>query len=435
VAATVKPTADSDIRIEVWLPTSTWNRKFLVQYGDSLNYMGMARALRRGYATSSTDAGRNAAIGEAVLGHPDRVVDFAYRGVHEMTVKAKAVIGAFYGRAPSFSYWNGCSIAGGQGVMSAHRFPEDYDGIIAGAPGSPLSHGWSASKLRVAGAVLKDPSSAIPPDKIRIVHEAVIGACDASDGLTDGLIDDPRRCQFKPDVLLCKGPDAGACLAAAQVETVRTLFSPVTNPRTGTLIYPPLEPGSELSWVGFAPGLREPSGLPVDAFKYVFLNDPEWNWRSLDLDRDVARADQLIDALKTNTLEADIQVFTRRGGKLLLYQGWSDSTNVPQSTINYYNSVRKLLGDAATSASVRLFMAPGMGHCLGSAGEGPNSFDDLGVLEEWVETGQAPGQIIASHSTDGKVDRIRPWCPYPQVARYTGTGSIDDAANFVCKAP
>jgi feruloyl esterase len=271
VAATLKPTADSDIRIEVWLPTSTWNGKFLVQYGDSLNYMGMARALRLGYATSSTDAGRNAAIGDVVFGHPERVVDFAYRGVHEMTVKAKALIRAFSGRAPSFSYWNGCSIAGGQGVMAAHRFPEDYDGIIAGAPGSPLSHGWAASKLWAASAVLKDASSAIPPDKIRIIHEAVIRACDANDGLTDGLIDDPRRCQFNPLVLLCKGPDTGACLAASQVETVRTLFSSVNNPRTGTLIYPPFEPGSELSWAGFAPGLREPSGLPVERVQVCVL--------------------------------------------------------------------------------------------------------------------------------------------------------------------
>jgi feruloyl esterase len=166
----------------------------------------------------------------------------------------------------------------------------------------------------------------------------------------------------------------------------------------------------------------------------VFLNDPTWNWRSLDLDRDVARADQVIDALRTNALEADIRAFASRGGKLLLYQGWSDSTNAPQSTINYYN-VNTLLGDAATSASVRLFMAPGMGHCLGSAGEGPNSFDDLGVLERWVETGQAPDEIIASHSTDGQVDRTRPLCPYPQVARYAGTGSIDNAASFVCRSP
>jgi len=434
VAATLKPTTDSDIGIEVWLPASDWNGKFLVQYGDSLNYRGMARALGLGYATSSTDAGRTAAIGSALFGHPEKVADFAYRGVHEMTVKAKALIQAFYGRAPRFSYWNGCSIAGGQGLMSAHRFPEDYDGIIAGAPGSPLSHGWSASKFWVAGAILKDPASAIPPGKIPIIHEAVLRACDASDGLTDGLIGDPRRCNFNPDVLLCKGTDTQSCLTGAQVETVRKLLSPVSNPRTRTLIYPTLELGSEPSWAGFAAGLREPSGPPLDAFRYVFLNDPNWNWRTLDFDRDVIRADEVIKAQKTNTLEPDIRAFARRGGKLLLYQGWSDSTNAPQSTINYYDNVHNLLGDTATSASVRLFMAPGMGHCLG-AGEGPNSFDDLGVLEQWVETGKAPEQIVASHSIDGKVDRRRPLCPYPQVARYRGTGSIDDASNFECKMP
>jgi feruloyl esterase len=433
VAATSKPTADSDIGIEVWLPTSNWNGKFLVQYGDSLNYRGMALALGLGYATSSTDAGRGVALGSAMLGHPEKVADFAYRGVHEMTLKAKALIQAFYGRTPLRSYWNGCSIAGGQGLMSAHRFPGDYDGIIAGAPGSPLSHGWSASKLWLSAAILKDADSAIPPAKIPIIHEAVLRACDASDGLTDRLIGDPRRCNFNPDVLLCKGTDTQSCLTVAQVETVRKFLSPVSNPRTRTLIYPALELGSELSWAGFAAGLREPSGSPLDAFRYVFLNDPIWNWRTLDFDRDVTRADEVIKAQGANTLEPDIRAFARRGGRLLLYQGWSDSTNGPQSTINYYNNVHNLLGDTATSASVRLFMAPGMGHCLGSAGEGPNSFDDLGVLEQWVETGKAPQQIVASHSTAGKVDRTRPLCPYPQVARYRGTGSIDDAANFECK--
>ena len=456
VAATLKPTMDSDIRMEVWLPTSNWNGKFQAAgtSGGSISYgggtdavqtagriepeSGMIRALRRGYATSSTDAGLGGSSSLA-SGHPDKVTDVAYRAVHEMTIEAKAIIEAFYGRAPSFSYWNGCSDGGGQGVMEAHRFPNDYHGIIAGAPGSPLSYGYAAWRLGLASATFKDPSSVIPPTKYPMIHEAVLRACDASDGLKDGLIDSPRRCNFNPDVLVCKDTDTQACLTVAQVETVKRLLSPVRNPRTGTLIYPPLEPGSELGWAGVAAGGREPAAALVNPFRYVFLKDPNWDWRTLDLDRDVALADKVIEAEKTNTLEPDIRPFADRGAKLLLYQGWSDVSNAPQSTINYYSNVQNILGEVATSNSVRLFMAPGMAHC--GYGEGPNTFDGIGVLEEWVERAKAPDRIIASHiplssyGTDGKFDRTRPLCPYPQVARYNGTGSIDDAANFACKMP
>ena len=253
VALTLKPTMDSDIRMEVWLPASNWNGKFQAAGtdGGSINYAsgtdavqtpgrvepqsGMIRALRGRYATSSTDAGQGGSINFA-FGHPDKVADVAYRAVHEMTIKAKAIIEAFYGRAPSFSYWNGCSDGGGQGVMEAHRFPADYDGIIAGAPGSPLSHGYAAWRLWLARTTLSDPSRGIPPGKFPMIHEAVLRTCDTSDGLEDGLIDDPRRCNFHPDILACKDADTPACLTIAQVEGVRRLLSPVINPRTGTLI-------------------------------------------------------------------------------------------------------------------------------------------------------------------------------------------------------
>jgi len=260
----------------------------------------------------------------------------------------------------------------------------------------------------------------------------VLRACDAGDGLRDGLIDDPTRCDFDPDVLACQGGDTQGCLTSAQVAAVKRLLSPATNPRTGAVIFPPLEPGSELEWPRVVGGEEAPA-FAVDAFRYVFLKDPDWDWRTLDFDRDVALADREIDAQNLHPLEPDLTAFADRGGKLLLYQGWNDTANAPQSTINYYTRIRTILGDAATSNTVRLFMAPGMAHCRG--GEGPNSFDRLGVLEQWVERGEAPDRIIASHSTDGTVDRTRPLCPYPQVARYIGTGSIDDAANSECQLP
>ena len=451
VAVTLKPTTNSDVRMEVWLPTSTWNGKFQAAGTDagSINYAsgtdavrspgtvglatpsGMFRALRGGYATSSTDAGQG---GRTNFSHPDKVADYAYRAVHEMTVKAKTAIQAFYGRPPSFSYWNGCSNGGGQGVMEANRFPADYDGIIAGAPASPLDPGASASTLWLAARARRETSAAIPRSLYPSIHQAVVAACDASDGLRDGLIDDPRRCAFNPDALVCKGTETQACLTVAQVDTVKTFLSSMTNPRTDTTIYPPLEPGSELDWPRVAPADREPPASAVDAFRYVFLKDASWNWQTLDIDRDVALADKVIKAEKLNPLEPDLRAFIARGGKLLLYQGWSDAIIAPQSTINYYNKARALTGDAAMSNSVRLFMAPGMTHC--GYGEGPNTFDGVGVLEQWVEQTKAPDQIIASHELpDGSVDRTRPLCPYPQVARYIGTGGTDDAANFVCKVP
>ncbi len=441
VAATLKPTMDSDIRMEVWLPTSTWNSRFLA-VGSNAD-LGMVRALEAGYATSWTDTGQTGANGTFANGNPERVADYAYRAVHEMTINAKAIMTAFYGRPPLFSYFCGCSFGGGQGVMEAHRYPDDYDGIIAGAPGSPLSHGYAASRLWLAGATQNDPARAIPASVFFTIHEEVVRACDAVDGLTDGLIDDPRRCDFDPNVLVCQGPRTRPCLTIAQVETVKRLLSPVVNPRTGTLIYPPLELGSERQWARFTQSQETDDG---DVFRHVFLKNSQWDWRTLDFDRDIARADEVIETARTNTLEPDLREFADRGGKLILVHGWSDVTNAPQSTVNYYNAIQRLLGEATTSNTVRLFMGPGMAHCGG--GDGPSAFDGFAALEQWVERGTAPDRIIASHiriidsyiphdtdGTDGYVDRTRPLCPYPQVARYSGSGSTDDAANFECRTP
>ena len=444
VEATVMPSPDSGIRIEVWLPTSNWNGRFQAAGTDGgINYAsatdavqtpgsvepasGMLRALRRGFATGSNDDGKT-------------VADEAYRSVHEMTLKAKAIIRAFYGKPPAYSYFNGCSHGGGQGAMEAHRFPDDYDGIIIGSAGSDLSLGFAVHGLWLVGEVVKDPAGAVPGSLGRLIHDAVLRTCDAVDGLTDRLIGDPRRCQFDPGVLLCQSPEVQDCLTAPQVATVKRLLTAITNPRTGALIYPPRELGSNLtmsvpSAARLAAGLSPPN---IGAFQ-IFLNNPNWDWRTLDLDRDVAIADKWIAANQTNALDPDVRAFASRRGKLLIWQGWSDATNHPQSSINYYNEIRDRLGERATSTSVRLFMAPGMGHC--GYGDGPNIFDGIGALQDWVERETAPDRIVAgryapgSERTDGRFDRTRPLCPYPQVARYNGTGSIDDAVNFTCKAP
>ena len=457
VAATLKPTSDSDIKIEVWMPAAGWNGKFQAVgnggWAGTISYPAMAEAIRRGYATSSTDTGHTGATGTFALGHPEKFVDFAYRSEHEMTVKAKAIVDRFYGRGPRLSYWNGCSTGGRQGLAEAQRFPDDYDGIIAGASANPRTY-LNSWQISIAQAMLKDPASFIPPARYPMIHQAVVAACDALDGVKDGLIGDPTRCRFDPTSLVCKGdpstgsggapltgsggaPSTGSgrsgdCLTAAQVEAARKVMSPATNPHTGAEIFPGLEPGTELAWAGLVGG-PEPVATALDQFKYVVFKDAGWDWRTFDLERDLAAANAA-DAGTINAVNPDLKRFAGHGGKLLMYHGWSDGSVAPRASVTYYNSVVKAMGGSAKTAGwVRLFMVPGMGHCGG--GEGPNSFDTLAALEQWVENGKAPDRIIASRVTNGVVGRTRPLCPYPQVAVYQAAGSSDEAANFVCKAP
>jgi feruloyl esterase len=434
VAATLAPSKDSDIKIEVWMPTSGWNGKFQAVgnggWSGAIVYPALARALAHGYATASTDTGHSGASGSFALGHPEKLIDFGYRAVHEMTVQAKAIIAAYFGDRPKFSYWNGCSSGGKQGLKEAQRFPADYDGIIAGAPANYWTH-LMTGELWIAQATHKDEASFIPPSKFPIIHKAVLEACDALDGVKDGVLDDPRKCRFDPKVIQCQGEDTANCLTAPQVETARKIYTPSKNPRTGQEIFPAMELGSELGWNGLAGA--QPFPIPVDHFKYVVFKDPNYDWRTLNFDSDAALADQ-VDNGVINATDPNLKAFVGHGGKLLLYHGWNDQLIAPRNAINYYQSVLDTLGGAAKTAdSVRLFMAPGMNHCTG--GDGPNTFDAVGVIEKWVEQGQAPDQIIAMHMSGGAVDRTRPLCAYPKVAKYKGSGSPNEAANFVCNLP
>jgi tannase/feruloyl esterase len=436
VVATLTPSSDSDIKIEVWLPASAdggggWNGKFQAVgnggWAGTISYAAMADALRAGYATASTDTGHVGGRGTFALDHPEKLIDFSWRSEHEMTVKAKDLVKAFYSATPKRSYWNGCSTGGRQGLKEAQMFPDDFDGIIAGAPANR-----TAISLWIADAVLKDPASYIPPAKYPVIHQAALAACDAADGLKDGLIDDPSKCRFDPAVLLCKGADEPSCLTNAQVAAAKKIYSPATNPRTGAELFSSLVPGSELGWGIQAQG-PEPSANIYDQYRYVVFKDVNWNWKTFDFDKDVARGDRPENVIM-NATNPDMKAFFSHGGKLLLYHGWSDPQVPTLNTIKYYNSVVKSLGGADKAADrVRLFLAPGMGHCGG--GEGPSVFDKVGPLERWVEQGKAPDVLPASHVADGKVDRTRPLCPYPQVARYKGNGSIDDAMSFECAAP
>ena len=431
VAATLTPSSDSDIKVEVWLPATGWNGKFQAVgnggWAGVISYAAMADAVRAGYASASTDTGHVGGRGTFALDHPEKLIDFAWRSEHEMAVTAKDVIRAFYGSAPRLSYWNGCSTGGRQGLKMAQKFPNDYDGIVAGAPANR-----TAISLWIAHAVLKDPASYIPPAKYPVIHKAAVNACDAGDGLKDGLISNPTACNFNPDVLLCKESDAASCLTAPQVAAAKKIYSPAINPRTGKEMFASLIPGTELGWGVQAEG-PDPSNNIYDQYRYVVFKDPHWDWKTFNFDSDVVKGD-LPENLIMNATDPDMKAFFGHGGKLLMYHGWSDP-NVPAvNTVKYYNSVVENLGGASqASNNVRLFMAPGMGHCGG--GDGPNTFDKVAALERWVEQGQAPDVLIATHSTNGNVDRSRPLCPYPQVAKYKGTGSIDEASNFVCAAP
>jgi feruloyl esterase len=431
VAATLAPSKDSEIKIEVWMPASGWNGK-LESVGNggwngNISYPGLSHAVERGYASASTNTGHDGATGQFALGHPEKVIDFGYRAVHEMTVKAKAIIAAYYGNGPKLSYWNGCSSGGKQGLKEAQRFPNDYDGIIAGAPANnwtnQMSQGiWIAQFTHREGAL-------IPPSKYPLIHKAVLEACDALDGARDGIIEDPRRCHYDPKALACQGDDNDGCLTAAQVETARKMYQAAKIPRSGEAFYPLLEPGSELGWGGLA-GER-PFQIPVDHFRYIVFRNPEWDWHAMNFDADVSLAGKL-DKDTINAVDPNLKAFIGRGGKLLLYHGWNDQLIAPQNAIHYYQSVADTLGGEAKIAdSVRLFMVPGMGHCSG--GEGAGMFDQMNVIEQWVEKGKAPDRIVAAHGVEGKIDRTHPLCPYPQTAQFTGSGSVTDAANFVCK--
>jgi feruloyl esterase len=427
VAATLAPSRDSEIKIEVWLPVSGWNGKFEAvgngAFSGSIAYPAMMTALTRGYATASTDTGHSGNNARFAAGHPEKVIDFGWRAVHEMTVAAKRIVAAYYDSAPTFSYWSGCSAGGRQAMMEAQRFPADFDGIIAGAPGLDWT-GRAAQAVRVMKALEKNEAAQLSSAQAQLLHRAAIDACDARDGLKDGLIADPSQCRFDPAVLQCKADDTGTCLSAAQIATARLIYSPLINPKTKREIAG-LAPGSELGWtaIGWTASAR---ATGVDQFRFLVFDDPAWDPQRFAGDADVARAEDA-DRGTINALDPNLRPFLDRGGKLIQYHGWSDPQISPFNSTQYYSRVRETLG-AGIDNGYRLFMAPGMAHCGG--GEGPNTFDMVGALERWVEQGQAPDQILASRQS-----RTRPLCPYPQIAVYKGAGSIDEAASFACKAP
>jgi hypothetical protein len=457
VVVKATPSADSDVKIEVWMPGGGWNGKFRGQgnggFAGEIDSRSMGVAVSQGYATAGTNTGHSGGGTDAVwaLGHPERVTDFGYRGIHAMTQIAKAAITAFYGSSPRHSYFASCSNGGRQALMEAQRFPEDYDGVLAGAPANFWTH-LLTKAVADAQATTLDPASYIPSRKLPAIARGVNAACDAQDGVTDGVVNDPRRCRFDAATLLCHERDSDACLTLPQVIALKKLYAGPQDSR-GRLIFPGYVPGAEEgdggwgAWItGSAPGKSLLFAFGTGYFANMVYEQAGWDYRQANIG-EALKAAEGKTAHKLDATDANLTAFKARGGKLILYHGWNDPAISALNTIGYYDSVVSRLGRQETDAFVRLYMVPGMQHC--GDGPGPNDFGQAGAapsreprrnvlmaLEQWVEKGDAPSAIIATKYVDDDsakgVQTTRPLCPYPQIAKYEGQGDPNDAAHFVC---
>jgi hypothetical protein len=451
VEGTITPSADSDIRFELWLPpVAAWNGKYEGVgnggFAGSLIYPSMSAALAQGYAVSGTDTGHAGSPIDSrwALGHPEKIKDFGWRGIHETAIASKAILAAYYGHDAAHAYFAGCSDGGREALMEAQRFPTDYDGIVAGAP----ANNWVRLVLTAVWdeqALMASPASALPAAKLPAITAAVLAACHGS----DGYLDDPRQCHFDPSVLRCQGAESASCLTDPQIATLRRIYAGPQS-QAGTPIFPGFEPGGEAGRTGWGlwitgQGPTPGAGSLQLAFAQGFFGDfvfdtPNWNVRSMNFDADLTTADRRVGAA-LDAMDTDLSKFRAAGGKLIQYHGWNDPAIPPQSSINYYESVAQTMGGVAQLRSFyRLFMAPGMSHC--GMGAGPNAVggvfglpapshdpahDVVAALAHWVEDGVAPDRIVATRYQDNDPTRgiaaQRPWCAYPAMTTHaSGAG-------------
>jgi len=446
IQATLAPSSDSDIKVELWMPAAArWNGKFRgignggLGGGATVNPGGLANAVRDGYAAAGNNTGHEGGSDYAI-GHPEKIKDFGYRSSHEMAVFSKALIAAYYDSPLKYSVMaesGGGTIAA---LSAAQRYPEDYDLLAVTSMSSYLSR-HTFGQMWIWYATHEDEASFIPPAKYAVLHQAALKACDADDGLADGIIGTAERCRFDPGVVRCRGQarergsatDAPDCLTEPQLAAARKIYAGPKNPRTGEQIYSPLYPGSELGWGQLAGG-TEPLGIPVDFFRDYVFQDPKWDYktRRLNFDSDVALAERR-DIAPVNAVDPDLRKYFARGGKLLLIGGWNDASVPPNVAVNYYKAVVSKTGAQPTRQSMRFFMVPGMGHGVGTTGAENFNVDTLGLIEQWKQTGKAPNQLVMSHYKDGKEVGRRLVCEYPQVAFYKGRGDTEDPESFECK--
>jgi feruloyl esterase len=467
VQATIRPTPDSAIKVRVWMPTQRYNGRFLGTgnggYAGGFFFSELADGINRGFATANTDMGATGAAGvngDALVGHPEKWKDFGWRATHLMTVFGKALVKTFYGDPASRSYFAGCSTGGQQGLMEAQRFPNDYDGILAGAPAFNRTHIHTVP-LAQYRATHATPASFIPATKFDVINQAVLAQCRGRDGgaPADAFLTDPRDCSFDPAILACPaGTDGPTCLNPDQVAAMRLYYGGVINPANGALIHPGNARGSETSNPA-ALGLALNESLPEPSFDSLFkwVFGLTWQWQTFDFNRDIDLVDEVL-AADLNATSTDLRAFAGNGGKLILYAGFADPLIPSQSAINYFNALVASYGgthfDSAlkkTQRFARLFMAPGMWHC--KEGPGPSSFgnviaqpapsydaqfDLLTALTRWVEQGVAPNSVIATKYNNDTpqlgIAMQRPLCAYPQIARHDGAGDPKLASSFRCVA-
>lgn len=474
IAGVARPTSDSEINFLLWLPPAdAWNGKYMQLgnggWGGVIPSAGLARPLTLGYAVSETDDGHPAKAlippdATFAIGHPEKVVDFGFRALHETALASKALLRAFYGKQDSHAYFFGCSDGGREALVEAERYPEDFDGILAGAPANHWTH-QLAGFLWNEMAVNAKPESKIPAAKLPFIQKAVIDRCDALDGVKDGLLENPPACHFDPSVLLCHGADTAQCLTQPELATLQKIYAGPKDPVTGEQIYPGFEPGSEADPYGWSAWiLGDIQGQFANSFYGPAVHeDPQWDWHTADFHREMTLAEEKTAAI-LNAWSPDLRSFRDHGGKLIHYHGWSDAAVAPRDSVDYYGRVRTFLAtypDPRTSnpASIdsfyRLFLVPSMQHCAG--GQGPTSFgnndmppgipddadhDIVMALDRWVTQGIAPDRIVATGALGADPTAgvkgtpiTRPICPYPTVAHYKGTGDTNAAENFSCVAP
>ena len=436
VTGFIKPVPESHIGFEVWMPpVEEWNERYFAvgnpAFEGAIKYQGLTRAIANGYAASSTDTGHQDPGHKWAMGQPEKLIDWAYRAIHETAVVSGRLIQDYYKRAARYSYWDSCHNGGRQGLESAIRYPQDFDGIAAGDPAYYLTRLQTGSEY-LGWAALKDgvnSPSYVPPTKYPIIHRAVLDACDAKDGVKDDAIEDPTRCNFDPASIQCAGPDKPSCLTAPQVETVRRLYAG-SKFADGTQIYSGFERGSELLWGAM---LRGPVPLDInnDFFRYIAFENPDWDFHAFNVEKDTrdieARLGPIIDSTQT-----DLTAFRKNGGKLLLYQSWNETWIPPRTLTVYYNDILKTMGgEKQTKDFLRLFMVPDYGMCSGNQG----AFSALDIVRKWREEDAAPDRIITEYKDGGAVYKTRPVCPYPQTAIYKGSGDTGDADSFECGMP
>jgi feruloyl esterase len=441
VIARVTTSPSSSITVETWLPASNWNGKFLVNgyafFGNKLNPVPLATVLKQGYATATTDNGlpESATIfdGSFLRGQPERLTDWGERAWHETVVKSKALITAYYGKPATKSYFNGAGGAGRQGLMAIQRYPDDFDGVVVGGIAADPSH-FALANLWAWLVVQQQAGGSFPDAKLSLLHRAAVGACDADDGVRDGLISDPERCGFDPASLQCKLGDEPGCLNAGQVAAARQLYAPITHARTGRRLFGPLMRGGELGWTGVTG--PQPAAYALEFFRSVVFQDPDWDPRSLNLDSDVERAEAVPAGV--NAVDPDLSRYFASGGKLLMYGGWGDTAINPGAETDYYRSVVERLGETKANQSLRLYMLPMMGHFLGGTADYAYQLTTQDLMESWVERGHTPQALTASLrlSASAPAPRDVLLCPYPRIAFYKGKAGASRSLatrEFACR--